>query len=63
MLIGGLQKLSLIDYPGKIAAVVFREIESRLAFMFNVGLEYITLNRRANTLSGGEAQRIRLASQ
>ena len=55
--------LTLNDKDKEIAVVVFREIESRLAFMFNVGLEYIALNRRANTLSGGEAQRIRLASQ
>jgi len=40
-----------------------REIENRLDFLNNVGLEYLTLDRRANTLSGGEAQRIRLASQ
>jgi excinuclease ABC subunit A len=43
--------------------VVLKEIESRLIFMIDVGIEYLTLNRRANTLSGGEAQRIRLASQ
>jgi excinuclease ABC subunit A len=47
----------------QIAAVVLREIGSRLAFLLNVGLDYLTLDRRANTLSGGEAQRIRLASQ
>ncbi|MFT5281042.1 MAG: excinuclease ABC subunit A [Flavobacteriaceae bacterium] len=46
-----------------IAGVVFREIESRLSFMLNVGLDYLALSRRANTLSGGESQRIRLASQ
>jgi excinuclease ABC subunit A len=47
----------------EIAKVVLKEIEARLKFMVNVGIEYLTLNRRAHTLSGGEAQRIRLASQ
>jgi excinuclease ABC subunit A len=47
----------------EIGAVVIKEIESRLDFMINVGIEYLTLDRRAHTLSGGEAQRIRLASQ
>jgi len=47
----------------EIAKTVLREIESRLQFMVNVGIEYLTLDRRAHTLSGGEAQRIRLASQ
>ncbi len=47
----------------QISAVVIKEIESRLRFMLDVGIGYLTLGRRANTLSGGEAQRIRLASQ
>jgi len=47
----------------EISKVVVREIESRLSFMLDVGIEYLSLDRRANTLSGGEAQRIRLASQ
>jgi len=47
----------------EIAKVVLKEIESRLHFLLDVGLDYLTLDRRANTLSGGEAQRIRLASQ
>ena len=47
----------------EIAKVVIKEIEDRLLFMYDVGLQYLALNRRANTLSGGEAQRIRLASQ
>ncbi|HVY35720.1 MAG TPA: excinuclease ABC subunit UvrA [Candidatus Paceibacterota bacterium] len=57
---GGL-KLSAKDR--EIAKAILREIEDRLTFLLNVGLEYIALNRTANTLSGGEAQRIRLASQ
>jgi len=47
----------------EIAEVIFNEIKSRLQFMIDVGLHYISLNRMAGTLSGGEAQRIRLASQ
>jgi len=46
-----------------IAGTVLKEVSNRLQFMFDVGLHYLTLNRRAGTLSGGEAQRIRLASQ
>src|SRR6202042_85850 len=46
-----------------IAKVILREIEARLIFMIDVGIEYLNLNRKANTLSGGESQRIRLASQ
>ena len=56
-------KLKLSAKEREISAVLLREIESRLEFLLNVGLEYLALNRRANTLSGGEAQRIRLASQ
>jgi excinuclease ABC subunit A len=47
----------------EIAEVIFHEIQSRLQFMIDVGLHYISLNRMSGTLSGGEAQRIRLASQ
>lgn len=55
--------LDLTDTEKNIAKAVFREIESRLKFMLDVGIEYLTLDRKAYTLSGGEAQRIRLASQ
>jgi len=55
--------LTLTPTEREIAKIVLREIESRLQFMVNVGIEYLTLDRRAHTLSGGEAQRIRLASQ
>jgi excinuclease ABC subunit A len=47
----------------EISKIIVREISDRLQFMLDVGIEYLTLDRRANTLSGGEAQRIRLASQ
>ncbi len=55
--------LKLTEREKNISKVVMREIESRLLFMINVGIEYLSLDRRAHTLSGGEAQRIRLASQ
>ncbi|MCA9360330.1 excinuclease ABC subunit UvrA, partial [Candidatus Kaiserbacteria bacterium] len=55
--------LKLSDKQQDIAWPALREIIERLEFMNNVGIEYLTLDRRANTLSGGEAQRIRLASQ
>jgi excinuclease ABC subunit A len=57
------EKLKLTAREKNISKVVLREIESRLLFMLNVGIEYLSLDRRAHTLSGGEAQRIRLASQ
>lgn len=56
-------RLPLTKKEQEIAAVVIKEIESRLVFMLDVGLDYLSLNRKADTLSGGEAQRIRLASQ
>jgi excinuclease ABC subunit A len=56
-------ELELSDKEQEISKVVIKEIQARLKFMVNVGIEYLTLDRRANTLSGGEAQRIRLASQ
>ncbi len=55
-----------LDLPGKrgeIATPVVKEIKARLEFLINVGLDYLSLDRSAETLSGGEAQRIRLASQ
>ena len=55
--------LTLGKQQQEIAAPLLNEIISRISFLENVGLEYMTLNRKANTLSGGEAQRIRLASQ
>ncbi len=55
--------LDLNENEKKIAAPVMREITSRLQFLMDVGLHYLTLNRMAGSLSGGEAQRIRLASQ
>jgi excinuclease ABC subunit A len=58
-----MKSLELTPKEKEIASVVLREIHARLQFMLNVGIEYLTLDRRANTLSGGEAQRIRLASQ
>ena len=56
-------ELKLTAKEKDISKSVIREITSRLQFMLNVGIEYLTLDRKANTLSGGEAQRIRLASQ
>ncbi|MCU7811897.1 MAG: excinuclease ABC subunit UvrA, partial [Candidatus Thiodiazotropha sp. (ex Notomyrtea botanica)] len=56
-------KLKLPGKRGKIADKILKEIDQRLHFLVNVGLDYLTLDRSAETLSGGEAQRIRLASQ
>ena len=55
--------LKLTDSQKEIAGLLMKEIRSRLEFLKNVGLEYLTLSRSAGTLSGGEAQRIRLATQ
>jgi excinuclease ABC subunit A len=57
------QNLQLSEKEKKIAHLILREIRERLGFLKNVGLDYLTLNRSAGTLSGGEAQRIRLATQ
>ncbi|MEQ3692079.1 MAG: excinuclease ABC subunit UvrA [Thalassolituus sp.] len=55
--------LKMDGNKGDIAEKILKEIRDRLQFLVNVGLEYLTLNRSSDTLSGGEAQRIRLASQ
>jgi excinuclease ABC subunit A len=57
------KKLKLTKREEGISHVVTKEIGARISFMLNVGIEYLQLDRRAHTLSGGEAQRIRLASQ
>ncbi len=57
------EKLKLPGKRGKIAEKILKEIRERLQFLVNVGLDYLSLERSADTLSGGEAQRIRLASQ
>ena len=56
-------KLELTGKKGEIAGKITKEIRERLSFLVNVGLDYLSLSRSAETLSGGEAQRIRLASQ
>ncbi|WP_103068040.1 excinuclease ABC subunit UvrA [Aquimarina sediminis] len=56
------KNLTLDKYDSKIAKRLLKEINSRLEFLQNVGLEYLTLNRKSNTLSGGESQRINLAT-
>ncbi|GAB6066824.1 excinuclease ABC subunit UvrA [Methylothermus subterraneus] len=57
------ERLTLPGWRGQIAAKIVQEIQARLKFLVNVGLDYLSLDRSADTLSGGEAQRIRLASQ
>ncbi len=57
------RQLALPGWRGEIAGKILKEIRERLQFLVNVGLDYLTLDRQADSLSGGEAQRIRLASQ
>ncbi|QOC23615.1 excinuclease ABC subunit UvrA [Wenzhouxiangella sp. AB-CW3] len=57
------QEVELDGWRGEIAGRILKEVRERLHFLVNVGLDYLTLDRQADTLSGGEAQRIRLASQ
>ena len=58
-----LKKAELTEKEMNIARLILNELENRLGFLINVGLDYLTLDRMAGTLSGGEAQRIRLATQ
>lgn len=58
-----IKSLTLTEKEAQIAKLILKEIEERLGFLNNVGLDYLTLSRAAGTLSGGEAQRIRLATQ
>ena len=58
-----LRSLNLPGWRGEVAAKIVKDVSERLRFLVDVGLDYLTLDRSAETLSGGEAQRIRLASQ
>ena len=58
-----LENINISNYDKNVGQSIFKEITSRLQFLKNVGLSYLTLSREAETLSGGEAQRIRLATQ
>lgn len=60
---GFFEKLKLNSFKTKVAGNLIKEINNRLYFLINVGLEYLTLQRKSSTLSGGESQRIRLATQ
>jgi excinuclease ABC subunit A len=61
--LGFFEQLKLSGHRGQVAEKIIKEISARLTFLNNVGLDYLSLDRSADTLSGGEAQRIRLASQ
>ncbi len=56
-------ELELTEYEEKVASQIIKEIKRRLQFLIDVGLDYLTLSRRADTLSGGEEERVRLATQ
>ena len=58
-----IENLKLTEYEQEVCSLILSELKHRLEFLINVGLNYLTLNRKAETLSGGEAQRIRLATQ
>lgn len=58
-----INSLELTEKEAAIAKQILKEIRERLSFLIDVGLDYLTLSRSAGTLSGGEAQRIRLATQ
>ena len=62
-LVCSFDNIKLNNEQQNIAGLLIKEIQNRLSFLKNVGLEYLTLDRMAGTLSGGEAQRIRLATQ
>lgn len=62
-LYGFITRLEFEGFKAEVAGRIIREIERRLKFLLDVGLDYLTLDRRAGTLSGGESQRIRLATQ